>query len=160
MLKVKNIFNKTISILIILLLIILCLNTLCTKSDLIFKLIGFRSYTVLSGSMEPNINAGDLVIIKHKDKSNISIDDVVTFKEDNKIITHRIIKDSVEGYTTKGDNNNVADSTLLHSENILGEVILTLPKIGYILAFLSKPWIITVELLLLGLTFFIIGVKE
>lgn len=159
MLKLKKLFNKTISILITLLLIILCLNTLCTKSDVMFKIIGFRNYTVLSGSMEPTIQPGDVVFIKHKNKSTIELNDIVTFREDNKIITHRVIDDCEKGFITKGDNNNVADSTILEPENILGKVVLTVPKIGYILSFLSKPVIVTLELLLLGLIFFFIGIK-
>lgn len=146
-LNISNILN----IVVIGLFIILALNLMTTKSDKLFEMIGYRSYTVLSGSMEPEFYPGDLVITKHKNKTDIQINDIVTYKDnDGVIITHRIIEESPEGYITKGDNNNVEDADILTKENIIGEVKFSIPKVGYIMSFLSKPIVIAIEMFLLA----------
>ncbi|MGL5694894.1 MAG: signal peptidase I [Peptostreptococcaceae bacterium] len=148
--------SKILNTLAISLFMILALNILTTKSDKLFQLIGYRTYTVLSGSMEPKFYPGDIVITKHKTKTNIQLNDIVTYKDkDGVIITHRIIEETPEGYITKGDNNNVEDAEILTKENIIGEVKFSIPKVGYLMNFLSKPMVIAVEMFLLaGFIFF------
>ena len=60
------------------------------------------------------------------------------------VITHRIInKDKKSNntslYTTKGDNNSIADKNSVNTDNVYGKVLFILPKIGFIKNFLSKP---------------------
>lgn len=134
---------------------ILVLNLMTTKSDKLFKLIGFRTYTVLSGSMEPEFYPGDLVITQHKDKADIKVDDIVTYRDNEGIvITHRIIEKTNEGYITKGDNNNVNDSDILKEQDIIGEVKISIPKVGYVMNFLSNPKVVAIEMLLLAVFIF------
>lgn len=130
---------------------ILILNLIATKSDKLFKIIGFRTYTVLSGSMEPEFYPGDLVMTQHKDKANIKINDIVTFRDNEGIvITHRIIDETDEGYITKGDNNKVNDTDVLKEDNIIGEVKFSIPKVGYVMNLLSDPRAIAIEMILLA----------
>ena len=154
--KKFNIFN-ILNIVVIGLFVLLSLNLMTTKSGKLFELIGYRSYTVLSGSMEPEFYPGDLVITKHKNKTDIQINDIVTYRDnDGVIITHRIIEETPEGYITKGDNNNVEDADILTKENIIGEVKFSIPKVGYIMNLLSKPMVIAAEMFLLaGLILFL-----
>lgn len=149
--KNKMNISKTLSIVVPILFIILSLNIMTTKSDKLFELIGYRSYTVLSGSMEPKFYPGDIVITKHRTKADIKVDDIVTYRDnDGVIITHRIIEETPEGYITKGDNNNVEDAEVLTKENIIGQVKFSIPKIGYVMNFLSKPTVIAIEMFLLA----------
>ena len=106
--------------------------------------------------MEPKFYPGDIVITKHKNKTDIKLNDIVTYKDSKGVvITHRIIKETPEGYITKGDNNNVEDAEILTKDNIIGEVKFSIPKIGYIMNFLSKPMVVAVEMFLLaGFIFF------
>lgn len=152
----KNVkISKVLNVVVIGLFIILALNILTTKSDKLFKIIGYRSYTVLSGSMEPEFYPGDLVITKHKSKTDINLDDIVTFRDnEGVIITHRIIEAVDGGYITKGDNNNVEDTDVLKEKNLIGEVKFSIPKVGYLINFLSKPIIIAVEMILLAVFIF------
>ena len=154
--KKKINISKILNIIVPALLIILALNLITTKSDKLFEIIGFRSYTVLSGSMEPKFYPGDMVITQHKNKADIQINDVVTFRDnEGVIITHRIMEKTPEGYITKGDNNNVEDADILTEDNIIGEVKFSIPKIGYVMDFLSKPMVISAEMILLaGFIFF------
>ncbi len=109
----------------------------------------FNAYVVLSGSMHPAIKKMDIVITKKVPEEKLDVRDVITFiSPDNRFggisITHRIIDkyydESLGSYTyrTKGDFNNVADSALVPNENILGKVILRIPKLGFIQELLSS----------------------
>ena len=62
----KKIVN-TIYYIVISMLVIILVNNFMSKSDSIFKAVGFRTYSILSGSMEPEINTGDLAIVKSID---------------------------------------------------------------------------------------------
>ena len=122
--KKKIDLSKISNIVIPMLFMVLVLNIMTTKSDKLFEIIGYRSYTVLSGSMEPEFYPGDMVITKHKSKTDIKVNDIVTYRDnDGVIITHRIMEETPEGYITKGDNNNVEDADMLTEKNIIGEVI-------------------------------------
>lgn len=149
--KKKINISKILNIVAPILFVILALNIMTAKSDKLFEIIGYRSYTVLSGSMEPRFYPGDIVITKHKNKTDIKVNDIVTYRDnDGVIITHRIIEETPEGYITKGDNNNVEDADVLTKENIIGEVKFSIPKIGYVMDFLSKPMVIAAEMILLA----------
>lgn len=128
--------------------IILVLNTLSARSEAAYKLIGFRSYTVLSGSMEPEFYPGDLVVSLYKNRANIKEGDIITFRDNDEIVTHRIIDKTQEGYITKGDNNNAVDSFAVSNDNIIGKVLFNIPNAGYIIQFLAKPMVIAIELML------------
>jgi signal peptidase I len=99
---------------------------------------------VQSGSMEPTIKTGSLIVISPD--SEYSTGDVITFnsilEEDNPreyVITHRIndtkIENGSEVFETKGDANNIADNFLISEDQILGEVRFSLPYIGYLIDF-------------------------
>ena len=109
----------------------------------------FNAYVVLSGSMLPTIDIKDIVVTKKVAEEELEIGDIITFiSPDTRFggisVTHRIIDkyydDSLGSYTyrTQGDNNNVADSVLVPNKNILGKVILKVPKLGYIQDILSS----------------------
>ncbi|MGL5328939.1 MAG: signal peptidase I [Peptostreptococcaceae bacterium] len=154
--KKKIDISKILNIVVPVLFIILALNLMTTKSEKLFEIIGYRSYTVLSGSMEPEFYPGDMVVTNHKNKTDIQVNDIVTYRDsEGVIITHRIMEQTPEGYITKGDNNNVEDAEILTKENIIGEVKFSIPKLGYVSDFLSKPMVIAVEMFLLaGFIFF------
>jgi signal peptidase len=109
----------------------------------------FNAYVVLSGSMLPEIAIKDIVVTKKVPAEELEIGDIITFiSPDTRYggisITHRILDksydESIGSYTyrTKGDNNNVADTALVPNNNILGKVILKIPKLGYIQDLLSS----------------------
>lgn len=112
-------------------------------------------YTIISPSMQPNINVYDVVFSVKTTGENVKKGDVITFYSPNqnlkgKIITHRVInvKKTNTGYQfrTKGDNNIEADSGLVPEDNIIGKVQLKIPKLGKAQFFLKskKGWIIAI----------------
>ena len=66
--------------------------------------------------------------------------DVITFVGlDNRVVTHRIISFKKNNYLTKGDANRSEDEAAVKRENILGKVILIVPKIGFLVGFAKSP---------------------
>lgn len=103
----------------------------------------YNAYVVLTGSMIPEIMPKDVVITKQRDAKELEVNDIITFvssdpRLSNIIVTHRIKNkyyDSTTGkytFQTKGDNNNVEDFSLAQEQNVIGEVIYKIPKLGYI----------------------------
>jgi signal peptidase I len=111
----------------------------------IFPITGnIKMMAVLSGSMEPEIHTGSIVIIKPI--SNYKIGDVITFGKNTKTeipTTHRIVEARAETglmvYKTKGDANNSNDSSEVKQKEVIGKVYISIPFIGYIINFLKKP---------------------
>ena len=63
-----------------------------------------KPYVVLSGSMEPVIPVGSVVIIDQS-KTAVSARDIAAFSRNGQTVTHRIIKETEDGFITKGDAN-------------------------------------------------------
>jgi signal peptidase I len=100
--------------------------------------------TVLSGSMEPAIHTGAVVVVKPV--SDYKIGEVITFGPYSKTkapITHRINEIKIEGgqpvYITKGDANNAPDMTEIQKKDVVGKVLFSVPYVGYAVEFAKKP---------------------
>ncbi|WP_071352986.1 signal peptidase I [Bacillus sp. MUM 13] len=101
---------------------------------------GYKPFTVLTNSMQPKISAGDMIFVEEKKAANIKKGDIITFKiSDGKLITHRVVSVTKQGFMTKGDNNNVRDKWLVKPENIIGTAAVIVPKAGNIAKFLASP---------------------
>ncbi len=109
----------------------------------------FSAYTIVSPSMVPSINVLDVVVTKRVDNpEDLKKGDVITFNSTDYrysgvTVTHRIqnIEKTSRGeylFTTKGDNNNTADSSRISFNEIYGRVLFRIPKIGYIQYYLSS----------------------
>jgi len=97
---------------------------------------------VYTGSMEPAIPVGSVVVIKPVDPENLKIGDIICFKLSESAITsvtHRIFNITDEGFITKGDANNAPDQWIVKKENVIGKAIFTIPFIGYIGYFVRTP---------------------
>lgn len=93
--------------------------------------LGYSTLTIQTGSMSGTMEIGDMIIIK--DTGDYKIGDIITFMPDGAVIptTHRIINYTATGeFVTKGDANNVKDTDNATADQILGEVVLHLPKLG------------------------------
>lgn len=103
---------------------------------------GVKFFSVQTGSMEPNLSPGDLVLVRKKAASEYRVGDVVTFinpANRRETITHRIAERADESkqvvFTTKGDANTAADRPI--SENlIIGKQIASLPLLGHAIDFI------------------------
>ena len=97
---------------------------------------GYGMAVILSGSMEPEMSVGDLIIVH--ESNDYVVDDVVVFQESGILITHRIVDIQEDEYVTKGDANNAEDKPIMVS-NIVGEVILCVPGLGNLVNIIKSP---------------------
>jgi signal peptidase len=99
-----------------------------------------RYEPVYTGSMEPAIPVGSVVVIKPVDPETLKIGDIICFQlSEPTSITHRIINITDEGFITKGDANEDPDQWTVKKENVIGKAIFTIPFIGYIGYFVRTP---------------------
>lgn len=111
------------------------------------RLVGLQVYTVLSGSMEPNYHVGSVIYVKEVDPATLKVGDPISFLISEKTVaTHRIIEvlpdetdPNVIRFRTKGDNNDIEDTNPVHSNNVLGKVVGTIPLLGYVSNFVQNP---------------------
>lgn len=111
------------------------------------RLVGLRTFTVLSGSMEPTYHTGSLIYVKKVDAANLSEGTVITFMlDEDTVATHRIVgvvpdedEPGVVRYRTKGDANEVEDGSLVHYKNVIGTPVFSIPKLGYVANFIQHP---------------------
>lgn len=108
---------------------------------------GFTPLVVKSDSMAPTFAKDDMIIIKKCDTKTLEEGDIITFHTviENQLAlnTHRIVKieDYNNGYrsfVTRGDNNAVDDEHILAEGDIVGKHVLTIPKLGKLMNFLSS----------------------
>lgn len=103
----------------------------------------YKIMTVISGSMEPAIKMGSVVMVKPAEDYRAG--DIITFqrREERDSTTHRIIETRVAGgesvYTTQGDANNAPDIKEVRKSEVLGRVLVSVPYLGYLVAFAQKP---------------------
>lgn len=108
------------------------------------SIFGYMSMTVLTESMEPRLEVGDMIVIKTFNSDEAKENDIITFKNSNKtLITHRIVdvvdKNNDVFFQTKGDKNNSSDQGLVSKELVIGSLQFHIPKAGYLVNFLKSP---------------------
>ena len=145
--KAASILISTVLWAVILLAALFAFTTLATKdSSHVASLAGYTPLSVVSDSMAPTFNAGDLIIIRKCDTSTLEKGDIITFhtiiNNEFALNTHRIDEIQEQGgvrsYVTKGDNNLIADVHMITDGDIVGKFVTRLPKFGKVVDFLSS----------------------
>ena len=107
------------------------------SGDPLPEFLGWSQAVVMSGSMEPEIPVGALVLIR--EQSSYTSGDVVVYEDDaGNLITHRLLRMEDGKAVTKGDANNVEDEPI-ETEQILGKVRAVLPGAGDTVLFFRTP---------------------
>lgn len=105
---------------------------------------------VKSGSMQPRIPVGSLIITRQIEPNQIKSGNVISFKVDNEVLTHRVISVSKNNkrvkLETKGDNSISKDPGFISEFDILGKLVLVIPYLGYVLLLFQRPsgWLLIV----------------
>lgn len=101
-----------------------------------------HSYVVLSSSMTPTVEAGDMVIVDDRAPTAIEGGDIISYRapeEEKAIVTHRVVevvkRDGKRLFRTKGDANEEVDPYLVSKEDLIGEVAFVIPYAGYFVQF-------------------------
>ena len=141
--------KKAISIIIIVILLpILFVNSVIIinsimNPDKIPSFFGWKPFIVLSGSMESEIFPGDLAIVKDVGTKELKVNDVIAFRSEDIVVTHRIVEIKNENgaikYKTKGDNNNSQDVGDVLPEQVEGLYKFKISKLGNLAMFMQTP---------------------
>jgi signal peptidase len=105
---------------------------------------GARLLAIRSGSMQPTMPVGSLILATAADPADLTVGDVVSVTLDGgATLTHRIAaiveQDDNRMFELKGDANALHDPVLVVPDQVVGRVDLTIPMLGYLLAMLSMP---------------------
>ena len=142
--KIKNrkITKKIFKRVILIILIILFVVNLILYFEENTHILGFYMFNIVSESMEPTFFKDDLVVVKKIEVSNLQKGDIITFRQEDRIISHRIVKIIIEKgkmkFITKGDNNEVQDKDSIEINNIYGKVVFSIPKIGKLIHYIQN----------------------
>ena len=140
-----------------------------------------RSYVVMSGSMEPSIPVGSVVIVKNTPTADASLvspipndaqteiplyktGDVISFHRKGTVVTHRIVSVDTTGgtvvYHTKGDANDAADFDPVPQDQIVGQTISKVPSIGKLIVFLKTPLGFLLFIIIPGFSYIAMEIKN
>jgi signal peptidase len=105
---------------------------------------GYYLFVVKSGSMEPTIHTGELIVVKKE--TSYKVQDIITFGSvvrRDAIVTHRItdikMASAAAYFVTKGDANKSADTDVIPTSSVLGKYQFGIPLVGYPIGFAGTP---------------------
>ena len=159
--KNMYLFGKISSIFICILIIPIIIFNLtlfiksCINPDEIPDFFGFKTFVIVSESMEPTIMVGDAIFVKEVKQEDLKEKDIVSFQDKEDINTHRIIKitddQGIIKYTTKGDNNKSEDKAKITYDKIEGVYQFRIKGFGKIVEMLKNKITLVVLLFVLVL---------
>ncbi len=152
--KLKKLWSISSTVLVV-------LFVLCAVFLMGSRLMGYQVYTVLSGSMRPAFNEGDLLYVEPVKPSQVQVNDPITFVLNEKLVvaTHRVVRidQQKQCFYTKGDANGTEDTEPVHFNNLIGIPRFSIPLLGYVSNFVQNPpgtyITVAVGLVLIGAVF-------
>lgn len=124
--------------------------------------LGFGLAEVISPSMYPTIDVGDVIMVVPQDE--YQIDDIVAFEDRSfgGIVTHRIVDQNEDGtFVTKGDNpDNSRDTMPLDEKYIIGKVVKVFEGVGPFVSIMQSPLVIMLSIMIIALLLYLSSKKE
>lgn len=115
---------------------------------LCLALVGYRPLIVRSGSMEPAVHVGDVVLVEDVRVRQLEVGDIATVPDPDEVsdtLTHRVRAiTNIDGdviLTTRGDANENDETFSLPAETIVGRVVTRIPAIGAAVAWAGDTWV-------------------
>ena len=136
-------FVQIICIFLLCILLLVCMYQKYIEKKNFIKIGGIGIAIINSGSMEPTLKIGELIMISEKKQYNI--DDIILFQEQDALVTHRIETIEADMVTTRGDANNISDEAI-PVENIQGKVIFHSFIAGCILNYAIRPIFLVISI--------------
>lgn len=147
----KKVFLQIINILsvvIIALALFVLLSVVLTRRGDTPNVLGFSAFRVVSGSMRPELQEDDLIVIKRVAPDKIAVGDIISFYSPDPelrgaVNTHRVTAVTEEGgqyvFTTKGDANVIEDKYGVRGDEVLGKVVLVSALLGKLSRLAANP---------------------
>jgi signal peptidase len=109
------------------------------------RVLHWDMQVVLSGSMEPAMPVGSVVLVRPVDPEAVAVGDIITFRQQGSpdFVTHRVVEVLDEeslSFRTKGDANEEPDTSLVPADALRGRVWATIPYLGYVAQHARQPW--------------------
>ena len=133
--KIRDVFVSIFTIVVI----IACWYAIIVKMILkvdVPMIGGYSALIVLSGSMEPTIMTGEVIVIHSQNDYNVK--DILTYRDSGVLVTHRIVDKTETTYTTRGDANNTDDPPIKKTQAV-GKTIFHIPYLGSAILFVQSP---------------------
>lgn len=145
--KIKNIL---LTVILVLLVIVVAASVFIKATGNTPSIGGYMLFRVATGSMEPEIMIGDVILVKEpSDYSAIAVGDVVTYESRSGVtagrpVTHKVIRapyeDNGEWYLqTQGVANDIPDEEI-NAEQLLGVMVVKIPFLKELYSFFLTPW--------------------
>ena len=150
--KTKDFILQIVQIIFTTIVVLLCIFAVVQKmTDNRGSIFGIKIFTVITGSMIPVYNIGDIIVAKEILPEEIKIGDDIVYKGEkgsynNKTITHRVVsinrsEDGNYEIITKGVAN-ISQDPEINQNQVLGKVILDCPILSYILKIITNIYVI------------------
>ena len=147
--KVATAIGIVLCVLLVPILVVNCILLFkgATNQDEVPSVGGVVPFIVLSGSMEPEIQAGDLIICRQTPASDVHTGDVISFFDPDgngtSVVSHRVTAIATDAtgqpvFTTKGDANNVDDATPVTADKVIGVYQFRIPGLGNVAMFMQS----------------------
>lgn len=130
--KKDKLINVILNCAIVITSFLLVINLILNFQTKILKkeyssFFNYSLFEIKTGSMSGKLEIGDWILVKKT--SNLALNDIITYTESGNFITHRVVEIYNDIIVTKGDSNNSKD-TPISSNQVVGKVVLILPKLG------------------------------
>jgi signal peptidase len=109
------------------------------------RVLHWDMQVVMSGSMEPAMPVGSVVLVRPVDPEAVAVGDIITFRQQGSpdFVTHRVVEVLEEeslSFRTRGDANEEPDTSLVPASALRGRVWVTIPYLGYVAQHAHQPW--------------------
>lgn len=143
---IKNVILVALIVFLSAVLIMSMISRITGSAPSVF---GFSLLRVSSGSMEPELRVGEIILVQQCDGKTVKENDIVSFMPTSgvmkdKLVTHRIVKAPYEQngafyFVTKGDANSSFD-TPENVSQIKAKLVTKIPLLHYLFDFYATPW--------------------
>ena len=158
----SKVMNTLTTVFLALLIVLLILMFIARASGNTFSLLGFSFFRVQSGSMEPTLKVGDVIMVHKTSIDNIHDGDIISYKANKgemsgNVVTHRVIESPEQEngtyyLRTKGDDDAASPDPQITSDQVIGKYVATLPLMGKLYSFFLTPTgLITMIVVIIGL---------
>lgn len=129
------------NVVIIILIVLFIANIINIYKAIVHKeqistVFGYGGALIVTGSMEPTINPGDLVIVKQQKEYHKG--DIISYKGENTSTTHRIVGATETGFILTGDANNKEDGEI-SKDKVIGKVVKIIPGFMRVVEIVNSP---------------------
>lgn len=159
--KIRNIFSIVLLVLLVLLVVYITAQRFLGHAPTLF---GYQVLRVSSGSMEPKLNIGDVILSKEVTAQELNTGDIITYKGTQgavagKLVTHAVTQapyvgeDGLYRIQTQGISEGAPPDPLITQTQLVGRMVCVIPFINYLYNFFLTPWGLVVIILVILILF-------